>query len=45
VHLGRLALRGERGVLQISPAEMLRQRSNPFHPYPEERLLEFTNLE
>ena len=30
LHLGKIALRGERGVLKLSPADMLRQRSNPF---------------
>lgn len=45
IHLGQLALRGERGVLQVSSGDMLRQRFNPFHPYVERRLLEFTGLE
>lgn len=39
--LGALALRGERGVLQISPASMLRLRWNPFYAYQEEKMLEF----
>ena len=45
VHLGNLALRGERGVLQISDTAMLRQRWNPFYPYLETRMLEFLGLD
>ena len=30
VHLGDIALRGERGVLKIPASDMLRLRSNPF---------------
>lgn len=30
IQLGRIALRGERGVLQLSAADMLRLRWNPF---------------
>ena len=45
VHLGDLALRGERGVLAISPSEMLRIRWNPFYSYLEARMLAFTGLE
>jgi len=44
VHLGPLALRGERGVLQIPAADMLRLRWNPFFPYVEARALAFTGL-
>ena len=44
IQLGDLALRGERGVLQISAAEMLRLRWNPFYPYVEGRVLEFLGL-
>ncbi|WP_374681554.1 alpha/beta hydrolase [Accumulibacter sp.] len=44
VHLGQLALRGERGVLQIPAADMLRLRWNPFFPYVEARALAFTGL-
>jgi hypothetical protein len=39
-----MALRGERGVLQTSAADMLRLRWNPFYPYMERRLLEFLHL-
>ena len=45
VHIGEIALRGEHGVLRIPAADMLRQRWNPFHPYLERRLLEFTRLD
>lgn len=41
VTLGNLALRGERGVIRISPGNMLRQRWNPFYPWMEGRVLEF----
>jgi len=44
VELGNLAFRGEKGVLQISPAAMLRLRWNPFYPYLEQRALEFLSL-
>jgi alpha-beta hydrolase superfamily lysophospholipase len=44
IRLGNMALRGERGVLQISAADMLRLRWNPFYPYMERRLLEFLHL-
>ncbi len=44
IQLGNLATRGERGVLQIPAADMLRLRCNPFYPYMERRLLEFTGL-
>lgn len=42
--LGNRALRGERGTLLITPAEMLRQRWNPFHPWLVKRALELTSL-
>lgn len=42
--LGALALRGERGVLQVSPDYMLRLHWNPFYPYLEQRLLDFVHL-
>jgi alpha-beta hydrolase superfamily lysophospholipase len=37
IPIGNLALRGERGVLEISASDMLRLRWNPFHSYIEER--------
>jgi alpha-beta hydrolase superfamily lysophospholipase len=39
IQLGKIALRGERGVLEIGAADMLRLRWNPFHEYIERRLL------
>jgi alpha-beta hydrolase superfamily lysophospholipase len=45
IQLGDLALRGERGVLQIPAADMLRLRWNPFYPYVEGRVLEFLGLQ
>ena len=45
VHLGDIALRGERGVLQIPPSEMLRLRWNPFYPFLEQKVMEFFTLE
>ena len=44
VHIGNLELRGERGVLQISAAELLRAHWNPFHDYLQQRMLEFMSL-
>ncbi|MEJ2317450.1 MAG: alpha/beta hydrolase [Gammaproteobacteria bacterium] len=41
IRLGDLAMRGERGVLQVSAADMLRLRWNPFYPYVERRALDF----
>ncbi len=43
--LGGLALRGEKGVLQVPAADMLRLRYNPFHSYLEHRMLIFMGLE
>ena len=45
IQLGRLALRGERGVLQIPPSDMLRLRWNPFYPYVEKRVLAWLALD
>ena len=39
------ALRGEKGVLQVPAADMLRLRYNPFHRYLEQRMLVFMGLE
>jgi len=41
LHLGNLALYGERGLLRISASDILRLRWNPFHDYLEKRTLEF----
>lgn len=40
IHLGALALRGEKGVLRVPAADMLRLRWNPFYSYLEQRTLE-----
>ena len=45
IRLGNLALRGEKGVLQVPAADMLRQRWNPFYKYIEQRTLKFMGLE
>jgi len=45
IRLGDLAPRGERGVLRVSAADMLRLRWNPFYSYIQKRVLEFTRLE
>ena len=45
VHLGNVALRGERGVLTIPASAMLRLRWNPFYPYLEQRIFDFVRLE
>ena len=39
VQLGRVELRGERGVLVVTPSDLMRLRWNPFYPFVEERLL------
>lgn len=44
IRLGTLALRGERGVLQVGASDMLRLRWNPFYPYVQRRLLEFFEI-
>ena len=44
LRLGNLALRGERGVLQISEADLMRLRWNPFYAYQETRILSFFGL-
>lgn len=44
IRLGQIALRGERGVLQIPATDMLRLRWNPFYPYLESRVLAFVRL-
>jgi alpha-beta hydrolase superfamily lysophospholipase len=41
VHLGNLALRGERGTLRVSGNDLLRMHWNPFHSYLEQRILDF----
>ncbi|KPK36711.1 MAG: hypothetical protein AMK70_01370, partial [Nitrospira bacterium SG8_35_1] len=44
IHLGNIALQGERGVLRVSAAAMLRLRWNPFYAYLEQRVLDFAGL-
>ncbi len=44
IRIGRAELRGERGLLRITPAEMFRLRWNPFFPYLEQRTLAFMRL-
>jgi hypothetical protein len=41
IQLGNIDLRGERGVLAIPAADMLRLRWNPFYSFMERRILEF----
>ena len=41
IHLGNVALRGERGALLIPAADQLRLRFNPFHSYLADRTVEF----
>ncbi len=41
IKLGDMALRGEKGVLQVPAADLLRLRYNPFHAYLRNRLLVF----
>jgi alpha-beta hydrolase superfamily lysophospholipase len=46
IQLGNVALRGERGVLQVGAADMLRLHWNPFHAYIEHRMSDLvTELE
>jgi alpha-beta hydrolase superfamily lysophospholipase len=41
VFLGRMDVRGERGLLAISEASLMRQRFNPFYSYVETRVVAF----
>lgn len=41
IYLGDFATRGERGVLQITPNDMLRLRSNPFYSVIESEIFKF----
>ena len=43
-HVGGLVLRGEKGMLQLAAANMLRLRYNPFYTYLEQRALTFMGL-
>lgn len=44
IALSKITLRGERGVINIPPAEMLRLKWNPFYPYLEQRVMNFLKL-
>jgi pimeloyl-ACP methyl ester carboxylesterase len=44
IHLGDLAVRGERGALEIPASELLHLRWNPFYPYLEWRVASFLGL-
>jgi len=44
IHLGAIALRGERGALAISEAAQLRLRWNPFYSWMEDRAVDFLGL-
>jgi hypothetical protein len=44
LHLGRLELRGETGLMVVSANQMMRLRSNPFLTYVEQRMLDFFGL-
>lgn len=44
IQLGSLDIRGERGVLRVSGADLLRLRWNPFFDYVESRTLQFMRL-
>jgi alpha-beta hydrolase superfamily lysophospholipase len=41
IFLGDIPLKGERGMLRVSPAVLLRLRYNPFYSYLEERVLDW----
>lgn len=45
VKLGNLAFRGEKNVLQVPPADMIRLRYNPFYSYQQQRILIFLGIE
>lgn len=40
IELGNIAIHGERGMLQVPAADMLRIHWNPFYPYLEQRVLQ-----
>jgi alpha-beta hydrolase superfamily lysophospholipase len=44
IALSKITLQGERGVINIPAAEMLRLKWNPFYPYLEQRVLTFLQL-
>lgn len=42
--IGNVVLRGEKGVLKISPVDQLRLRWNPFYPWLEDRVAGFVKM-
>jgi len=44
VHLGNIALQGEKGALNIPASAMLRLRWNPFYSYLEQRVFDFVGI-
>jgi hypothetical protein len=44
VHLGNVALLGEKSVLRVPASALLRLRWNPFYPYIEQRIFDFVRL-
>jgi len=41
IQIGNVVLKGEKGVLRIDPASLLRMHWNPFYDYLEERVMQF----
>ena len=41
IFLGEVSIRGERGLLQLSPGWLIRLRYNPFYDYLEQRVVEW----
>ena len=44
IQIGNVVLRGEKGVLRVNPASLLRLHWNPFYDYLEHRVLKFMSL-
>lgn len=44
IKLGDMSLRGEKGVLKVPAADLMRLRYNPFYPYLEYRVANFMRL-
>ncbi len=45
IHLGSMAVRGEKGIFAVAAGDMLRQRWNPFCDYQEDRIVEHFKVE
>jgi len=45
IRLGNLALRGEHGLLRVTPGDLLRLRWNPFYEYMAQRVARFMALD